>query len=348
MSFLTLAKLSKTFPDGTPAVKSIDLSVARGQFVVLLGPSGCGNTTTLRMIAGLELPTNGTITLDGKDVTQFRPSERDVGFVFQFYALYPHLCVKDNIAFPLVAMGLSGREVERTVTETADRLGLTALLRRYPKQLSGGDQQRVSLARAIVRNPKLWLMDEPLGTLDADQRLLMREFLRARQLEAGITTLYVTHDQEEAMSLADLVGVMAAGETRQPGRPAAVYDRPADRFVANFVGSPGMNFIDGRIESGQFIAPGLRLPIGASVNDRPVTLGVRPEHLLLESSGTISGSVVLDEYLGSHRFVHVQTGATRIVARVSVDVPIDATSSIALAPDPAQVHLFGADGRRLA
>lgn len=348
MNFLTLAQLSKTFPDGTPAVKAIDLSVSRGQFVVLLGPSGCGKTTTLRMIAGLELPTSGTITLDGNDVTRLRPSERDVGFVFQFYALYPHLCVKDNIAFPLVAMGLSGREIERIVSETAERLGLTALLRRYPKQLSGGDQQRVSLARAIVRNPKLWLMDEPLGTLDADQRLLMREFLRARQLEAGITTLYVTHDQEEAMSLADLVVVMDAGEIRQIGTPADVYDRPADRFVANFVGSPGMNFVEGQIESGQFIAPGLSLPISQSIANQPATLGVRPEHVRLDSSGPISGPVVLDEYLGSHRFIHVQTGNTRMVARVSVEAPIEASTKLAFAPDPAQVHLFGTDGRRLA
>jgi multiple sugar transport system ATP-binding protein len=348
MNFLTLAQLSKTFPDGTTAVKAIDLSVSRGQFVVLLGPSGCGKTTTLRMIAGLELPTSGTITLDGNDVTSLRPSERDVGFVFQFYALYPHLCVKDNIAFPLVAMGLSGREIERVVSETADRLGLTALLRRYPKQLSGGDQQRVSLARAIVRNPKLWLMDEPLGTLDADQRLLMREFLRARQLEASITTLYVTHDQEEAMSLADLVVVMDAGEIRQIGTPADVYDRPNDRFVANFVGSPGMNFVEGQIESAHFIAHGLRLPLRSALANQPATLGVRPEHVRLDSSGPISGPVVLDEYLGSHRFLHVQTPTGRVVARVGVDQSIDPQSPVALAPDATQVHLFGSNGRRIA
>src|SRR5438045_3722932 len=221
--------------------------MGEGEFIVLLGPSGCGKTTTLRMIAGLEIATGGTITLAGRDVTTLRPAHRDVGFVFQFYALYPHLCVRDNIAFPLVSVGMHRAEVQRRVESVAARLELSNLLGAYPRQLSGGDQQRVSLGRAMVRRPRVWLMDEPLGTLDADQRLVMRDFIREQQLEAKVTTVYVTHDQEEAMSLADRIVVLNAGEIRQIGAPDEVYDRPADLFVANVVGSPGRNFIKGRI-----------------------------------------------------------------------------------------------------
>src|SRR5690242_14546168 len=192
MSFLTLEKLRKTYPDGTAAVKGTDLAIEDGEFIVLLGPSGCGKTTTLRMIAGLEIATGGKILLAGQDVTNLRPAQRDVGFVFQFYALYPHLSVRDNIAFPLVSVGTPAREIRQRVETVAQHLGLTRLLAAYPRQLSGGDQQRVSLGRAIVRRPRIWLMDEPLGTLDADQRLAMRDFLREQQLDAGVTTMYVT------------------------------------------------------------------------------------------------------------------------------------------------------------
>ena len=322
MTFLRISKLEKTYADGTRAVKGVDLEIREGEFIVLLGPSGCGKTSTLRMVAGLELATAGQIELAGADVTLLPPSKRDVGFVFQFYALYPHLSVRENIAFPLRCTAVPAREIEQRVEQVCSAVGLSALQQRRPAQLSGGDRQRVALARAMVRKPRVFLMDEPLGTLDADRRLEMCEFIRAQQQQLAVTTLYVTHDQEEAMSLADRIVVMAEGNIRQVGTPSEVYENPADLFVANFVGSPGMNFMAGRLESSAgrsfFVAQDsdVRLPLGeAAVSSRPVTLGVRPEYLEPNDSGPISGSVVLDEYLGSHRYTHLQTPSGRVVMR---------------------------------
>ncbi len=341
MAFLELAALAKTYPDGTRAVKGIDFAAAQGEFVVLLGPSGCGKTTTLRMVAGLELPSAGTIRLAGADVTARPPSARDVGFVFQFYALYPHLTVAENIAFPLACGGMAKAERAAAVATVATRLGLTGLLRRRPRELSGGEQQRVGLARAIVRRPAIWLMDEPLGTLDADRRLAMCEFLREQQLAARVTTLYVTHDQEEAMRLADRIVVMKDGLIEQVGTPLEVYDEPATLFVAHFVGSPGMNFLEGE-----------RVGAGA------VTLGVRPESVRVAAEegpaghgGTpaLNGEVVLDEYTGIARCLHVRTDAGTLVARVAADAPTRLGAHVRLEFDPARVRRFDrASGRRLS
>src|SRR5258708_10554374 len=294
MSFLRIAALEKTYPDGTRAVKGIDLDIHEGEFIVLLGPSGCGKTTTLRMVAGLEIATKGRIELSGADVTTLRPSLRDVGFVFQFYALYPHLSVKENIAFPLRTTGVNGDELKTRVDNVCRRVGLVGLENRYPAQLSGGDRQRVALARAMVRRPRIYLMDEPLGTLDADRRLEMCEFIRAQQLDLKVTTLYVTHDQEEAMSLADRIVVMSDGEIRQVGSPAEVYENPRDLFVANFVGSPGMNFIEGAVEARGFdtvfVPEGAEraLPLAGRPPQGLATLGVRPEYLRAGEGGVIS------------------------------------------------------------
>ena len=334
MAFLELAALAKTYPDGTRAVKGIDFAAAQGEFVVLLGPSGCGKTTTLRMVAGLELPSAGAIRLAGADVTALPPSARDVGFVFQFYALYPHLTVAENVAFPLACSGMAKGARDEAVADVARKLGLTALLRRKPRELSGGDQQRVGLARAIVRRPAIWLMDEPLGTLDSDRRLAMCEFLREQQLAAKITTLYVTHDQEEAMRLADRIVVMRDGAIEQVGTPIEVYDEPATLFVAHFVGSPGMNFLEGE-----------RVGAGA------VTLGVRPEFVrVTPESGApgLHGEVVLDEYAGMARCLHVKSDAGTLVARVGADDPVRAGARVRLDFDPARVRRFDrATGRRL-
>ena len=359
MTFLNLERLEKTYPDGTRAVDGIDFAAEPGELIVLLGPSGCGKTTTLRMIAGLELATGGAIRLGGRDITGLRPSQRDVGMVFQFYALYPHLTVRGNIAFPLRAAGLSAGEIESRVEAIAGQMDLVRLLGLYPKQLSGGDQQKVSLARAIVRRPAVFLMDEPLGTLDADQRLAMRELIRAEQLASKVTTIYVTHDQEEAMSLADRIVVMSKGRIRQVGTPAGVYDRPADLFVATFVGSPGMNFIrcqvagnNGRMhfvsEQGQ-----IRLDIPFEVAERAPTtpsalVGIRCEHLHEDPHGAIPGRVLTEEYFGSARIVHVDTPCGRLVLRAGATAERALGSELRLRLDASQVSVFdGATEARL-
>jgi multiple sugar transport system ATP-binding protein len=359
MSFLVLERLEKTYPDGTRAVDGIDFRAERGELIVLLGPSGCGKTSTLRMIAGLEIATAGVIQLGGRDVTRLRPSERDIGMVFQFYALYPHLTVRDNVGFPLRAAGLAAPEIKRRVEAVADQMGLERLLGLYPKQLSGGDQQKVSLARAIVRRPAVFLMDEPLGTLDADQRLVMRELIRTVQLESKVTTIYVTHDQEEAMSLADRIVVMAKGRIVQVGTPAEVYDRPEDLFVATFVGSPGMNFIRCQIagmngkmqlmsERGQ-----IRLDVPLDLTKRAPTtgstvLGVRCEHIHEDTNGPIQGRVVTEEYFGSARIVHVDTPCGRLVMRSEARAARGLGSELRLRLDSAMVSVFdGATEARL-
>jgi len=346
VSFLELRQLRKTYPDGTEAVKGIDLAANAGEFIVLLGPSGCGKTTTLRMIAGLETPTGGWVTIGGRDVTRLSPAERDVGFVFQFYALYPRMTVRQNVAFPLDAVGTKRTVRDAMVEAVAAGMGLGGLLDRYPRQLSGGDQQRVSLARAIVRKPRMWLMDEPLGTLDADQRLGMREFIRSRQQEMGVTTIYVTHDQEEAMSLADRIVVMHGGEISQVGPPADVYDGPASLFVASFVGSPGMNFIPGEAQANAFVPAGghARIPISRELPPGSLTLGVRPEYVYECADGPIAGHAVLDEYQGAFRIVHVNAGfAHNLVMRVPAGGDHQAKpvgQRLQLGFDPAHVRFF--------
>jgi multiple sugar transport system ATP-binding protein len=302
------------------------------------------------MVAGLELPTGGTIRLAGEDVTRLRPSRRDVGMVFQFYALYPHLTVRDNIGFPLRAAGLRAAEIRERVDAVAARMDLERLLPLYPKQLAGGDQQKVSLARAIVRRPAVYLMDEPLGTLDADQRLAMRELIRAEQLASGVTTIYVTHDQEEAMSLADRIVVMDGGRIRQVGTPAEVYDRPGDLFVASFVGSPGMNFIRGEVAGsggrGLFVSDAgqvrLEVPLAGTtqVSSGHATLGIRCEHVHEDAGGPISGRVVTEEYLGSVRNVHVEAPFGRLVMRTDAVSRYTRGAEVRLDLDASQISVF--------
>ncbi len=320
MPFLELQNLQKTYPDGTRAVRGIDLRVDKGEFIVLLGPSGCGKTTTLRMIAGLEDPTGGRIMLDNQNVTHLPPSQRDIGFVFQFYALYPHMTVRKNIAFPLENIGTSPADTKAAIDRVTCALGIKTLLDQYPRQLSGGDQQRVSLARAMVRTPDLYLMDEPLGTLDAEHRLELRAFIRRQQLSLSITAIYVTHDQEEAMSLADRIVVMDGGKIRQIGSPSEIYNHPADLFVANFVGSPGMNLLTGQIvqrEDGlSFTRPDsdIHIPIHANIAPAQVIFGIRPEFIRPANRG-IPGKVILSEYLGSYGYVHVDTPIGELITR---------------------------------
>ncbi len=355
MSQLELVSLTKRFPDGNLAVAGIDLEIESGEFIVLLGPSGCGKTTTLRMIAGLELPSGGTIKLGGREVTALRPSERDVGFVFQFYALYPHLSVAQNIAFPLECAGVAKSEREAAVQRVAKRLGLSEMLNARPRQLSGGDQQRVALARAMVRKPAVYLMDEPLGTLDGQRRLEMCEFLREQQLSNQVTTVYVTHDQEEAMRLADRVVVMSAGKILQAAAPAEVYDQPANRFVAHFVGSPGMNFLAGlQVGRDRFRTSegGIELPCAPAGQEtsspREVVLGIRPEFVRLSPGATLRGRVAADEDLGSSRALYLDTPCGRLIARIPSGEPRPRGEEVRFEFDPCGLRWFSSsNGARL-
>ena len=342
MPFLTLQNLQKTYPDGTQAVRGIDLNVNEGEFIVLLGPSGCGKTTTLRMIAGLEIPTGGDIYLSDQNITQSPASQRDIGFVFQFYALYPHMTVRQNIGFPLENINTPQQETEATINRVAKALGIESLLDRHPNQLGGGDQQRVSLARAMVRQPDIYLMDEPLGTLDADHRLELREFIRAQQLALSVTAIYVTHDQEEAMSLADRIVVMDVGNIRQIGTPSEIYHHPTDLFVANFVGSPGMNLIEGQIGSETptaFTTANSEIAITETSHTGPTTLGIRPEFIRPSEKG-LPAQVSIVEFHGSHQYVHLDTPAGNLIMRTAVNQtpPLHENIHIELAPE--HIRLF--------
>lgn len=321
MAQIRVEALNKSF-DTFHAVKSVSFTVEDGQFLCLLGPSGCGKTTTLRMIAGLELPTSGTIRLDGEDVTMNRASERDIAFVFQLFALYPHMNVRRNIGFPLKCEGISAAERDRRIVETARILRISHLLDRSVSGLAGGDRQRVSLGRAIVRKPKCFLMDEPLGALDTEMREAMIHELRALHDRLGATTVYVTHDQLEAMAMADRIAVMNNGVVEQVASPRDIYDRPASLFVADFIGSPPMNFLPfrGGLQTGaEAIRLGERdvaIPAAReAMAESELVLGVRPEHVRFTDRGMVRGEVYGTEYLGTTQIVTVTTQYGALKAR---------------------------------
>jgi multiple sugar transport system ATP-binding protein len=322
MAQIRIEHLRKAFDQFT-AVQGSNFTIEDGSFFALLGPSGCGKTTTLRMIAGLELPTEGRILLDGEDVTFHRASARDIAFVFQLFALYPHMNVAQNIGFPLKCAGMSRREIRERVAETARLLRIEHLLSRKTSKLSGGDRQRVALGRAMVRRPKAFLMDEPLGALDAEFRHLMCTELRDLHERINATTVYVTHDQLEAMSMADTIAVMNGGRVEQIGSPQEIYDRPASMFVADFIGSPPMNFLnfESSLNSGDlsinFHETSIEVP--QVHEERPVgtlVLGVRPEHIRFSESAPVRGRVFGAEYLGTTQIVTVETPYGRVAARL--------------------------------
>src|SRR5579863_8230412 len=356
---IELIKLSKSF-GGTKVLKDLSFRANRGEFVALLGPSGCGKSTILRTIAGIEAPDEGEILIEGSVANYARPSARNVAMVFQSYALYPHLTVADNIAFPLTTSygrGLDRKTISARVAEAAQLVDLADKLQRMPSQLSGGQRQRVALARSIVRHPVAFLMDEPLSNLDALLRHDMRQSLIDLHRRVGRTTIYVTHDQFEAMTMADRIVVMDHGCIQQIGSPRDVFERPANRFVAGFVGLPAMNMLDGWIKSGRFESNhglSITLPkLGFKVEENePVVLGLRPTDLVVGSAGEgeaeISGSVSRIEYGGADIFIDLEHSSTeRVRLRTPPNTAVAIGEKLAARISIKALHLFGANGDTL-
>jgi sn-glycerol 3-phosphate transport system ATP-binding protein len=335
----------------TDVIHGFDLDIADGEFVVVVGPSGCGKSTLLRMVAGLESITDGEISIDCEVVNRLEPMDRNIAMVFQNYALYPHMSVFSNMAYGLKNRRTPKDEIERKVREAAEILELGELLDRKPSQLSGGQRQRVAMGRAIVRSPKVFLFDEPLSNLDAKLRVNMRLEIRKLQRRLGITTIYVTHDQVEAMTMADRLVVMNGGIAEQIGTPRDVYNKPATKFVAGFIGSPSMNFVRA-VPSGNGVKA-LGIEIGATMPEGHETaeLGVRPEHLKVNGDGAIELVVEAVENLGVDTIVYGRTAAQKnepIAIRIEGDRDFDVNSIIRASLDPASVHLFDSStGRRL-
>ncbi len=332
------------------AVPQQSLTIHDGEFLVLLGPSGCGKTTTMRMIAGLEDITSGDIMIKGERVNDKPPKDRDIAMVFQNYGLYPHMTVRQNIEYPLKLRGVDKATRKARVQETAAKVELDALLDRRPSELSGGQRQRVALARAIVRTPSIFLMDEPLSNLDAKLRVTMRAELKHLHHELGVTTVYVTHDQMEAMTLANRVAVMREGRIVQLDTPKKIYAEPADLFVAGFIGSPSMNLIDGVVKGGVFRADGVEIPVPLGDRDG-VVLGIRPEEIDItqDAGAPISGKLYALELTGESTLVTLRNGPSSVCARGHADFEAEIDSPCYLAPkDEARIHLFDrASGERL-
>ena len=306
MSFLDLKNVTKIYPNGTKAVHETSLSIEEGEFMVFVGPSGCGKSTLLRMVAGLEDITEGEITLDGNLINEVDPSERDIAMVFQNYALYPHMNVYNNLAYGLKNRGIDKKDIEQKVNEAAKLLQISDYLERKPSMLSGGQRQRVAMGRAIVRNPKIFLFDEPLSNLDAKLRIQMRLEIKKLQQKVGVTSIFVTHDQTEAMTLADKLAVINNGIIEQLATPIEIYNNPKSLFVAGFIGSPQMNFIDGELKNNTLSAEGFEIKNVKSDFNGDITLGIRPEHLSQSDNGLINLNVDLVEQLGSDNLVYGQ------------------------------------------
>ncbi|HEU4405235.1 MAG TPA: sn-glycerol-3-phosphate ABC transporter ATP-binding protein UgpC [Polyangiaceae bacterium] len=353
MAAIAVRKLSKSFGP-TPVLRDVTLDVPAGGFCVLVGPSGCGKSTLLRCIAGLELPDGGSVHIGERDVTRLEPRDRDVAMVFQSYALYPHLTVEQNLAFGLKLRKVSPDEIGKRVQEASALLGLDPLLARFPRQLSGGQRQRVAMGRAIVRNPQLFLFDEPLSNLDAALRSQVRVDVRRLHDRLKATSVYVTHDQVEAMTLADVMVVLNKGLIEQAGAPLDVYRRPATRFVAGFLGSPSMSFLRGKVEGAAGAAevrigdawrldpgPEFDLPAG-----REVEVGLRPEDVELDEASGWRAKVDVVEALGSETFAHLEGPGGRLVARLSGEARVRAGETVGVRALPGRAHLFDAASGR--
>jgi ABC-type sugar transport system ATPase subunit len=351
MATLRLSKINKAF-GAVQVIHDVDLEVADGEFVVFVGPSGCGKSTLLRIIAGLEKATSGTIAIDGDMVNEVSAAERGLAMVFQSYALYPHMSVYQNMAFGLENNRMPKAEIEARVREAARMLRIEDYLQRKPRALSGGQRQRVAIGRAIVRKPKIFLLDEPLSNLDAELRVIMRAELANLHARLAATMIYVTHDQVEAMTLADKIVVLRDGRVEQVGRPLDLYNHPANRFVAGFIGSPKMNFLPARLVKGS--AGGVTVDVaGLAELDLPfdgaalatgqeMMLGVRPEHVKLETTSAIRGSVTVSEHLGGESYLYCQVGEHRVVIHAPGQTGIHRGEDIAMSFPPEWTYLFDA------
>jgi multiple sugar transport system ATP-binding protein len=350
MASVEIRDVRKAF-GATQVIHGVSVDIQDGEFVILVGPSGCGKSTLLRMIAGLENISGGEIRIGSRVVNNVPPKERDIAMVFQNYALYPHMSVADNMAFSLKLKGAPKAEIASKVNRAAEILGLTKLLDRYPRQLSGGQRQRVAMGRAIVRDPQVFLFDEPLSNLDAKLRVAMRTEIKALHQRLTTTTVYVTHDQIEAMTMADKIVVMHDGNVEQIGSPLDLYDRPDNIFVAGFIGSPAMNFIHGRIEGSGFrTSTGIDLPVAkapAASDGRAAVYGVRPEHFVLADHG-VPVQIIVIEPTGAEMQIVAHLGEQEIVCVFRERIKARPGETIRIAPDPALVHLFDeATGARL-
>jgi multiple sugar transport system ATP-binding protein len=347
MAAVALNDVRKAF-GATEVLHGVDIEIADGEFCVLVGPSGCGKSTLLRMIAGLENITSGEISIGGRVVNQVHPKERDIAMVFQNYALYPHMTVADNMGFSLALRGTAKPVIAKRVGVAADILGLVPYLDRFPRQLSGGQRQRVAMGRAIVRDPQVFLFDEPLSNLDAKLRVAMRTEIKELHQRLKTTTVYVTHDQIEAMTMADRIVVMHDGRVEQIGSPLELYDRPANQFVAGFIGSPAMNFLEGTVRAGAAAhvqtAAGSRLPLPAAATaaeGRAVVYGIRPEHLDLADDG-FDAEVIVIEPTGSETQLYARVGAQEIVAVFRERHDFAPGQMIRLRPRAEVAHVFDA------
>ena len=346
MAQVSLNAIRKLYPNGFEAVTPSSFHIDDGEFVVLVGPSGCGKSTLLRMIAGLEDITEGTLHIGDREVNNVDPADRDIAMVFQNYALYPHMTVRKNIAYGLKNRKTPAAEIDRKVAEASALLNLDDYLDRKPSQLSGGQRQRVAMGRAIVRDPALFLFDEPLSNLDAKLRNQMRIEIKALQRRLGVTSIYVTHDQVEAMTMADRIIVMNSGKIEQIGTPAEVYHSPASTFVAAFMGAPPMNLLNAQASGGSVRFADTHITDGAPA-DGPVTLGIRPEDLLLDPAGPLSITIDIIEELGAHRLLHASIGQEQLTVHVGKDTEVS-PGPANLSVKPGTASLFAIEtGKRL-
>ncbi|MEL6464254.1 MAG: ABC transporter ATP-binding protein [Pseudomonadota bacterium] len=342
MAGVELRDLHKAFGKYV-ALEKLNLSIADGEFLVLLGPSGCGKSTTMRLIAGLEEPTSGQIRIGDRPVNDVAARDRDLAMVFQNYALYPHMTVAENIGYPLKIAKIAKTDRQARVLDAARKVEMDHLLNRRPGELSGGQRQRVALARAIVRTPQLFLMDEPLSNLDAKLRTVMRAELRHLQQELGTTTIYVTHDQVEAMTLADRIVILNDARIQQIGTPSEIYARPANTFVASFIGSPPMNLIDGSLRGGAFTHDAGKMQIADQI-DGAATLGIRPEDLsLTNGAADLTGSVYSSELLGDSTLLNIRVGKTLVAVKAGPDDGLPMGAPVNLSVNRDKLHVFDHD-----